>query len=154
MLEGLEMIGQNLKLPIIFVPTDDAGAILIAEEAVTLPQWFLFTELRSDSPRSSDKLLIHALCKQLRVSCPQAILLSTSGAQFPVIEDSERSDVARTLYRDLIGQSVRRSQQTDGHVQAILAANLHAPKWFTDWFPLALPADSLNETPAAEDGPK
>jgi hypothetical protein len=154
MLEGLEMIGQNPKLPIIFVSTDGAGAVLIAEEAVTLPQLFLLTELRSDSPHSSDKLPIHAPCKQLRVSCPQAILLSTSGAQFPVIEDSERSDVARTPYRDLMGQAVRRSQQTEGHVQAILAADLHAPKRFTNWFPLALPANSLNETPAAEDGPK
>ncbi|WP_210183176.1 hypothetical protein, partial [Bradyrhizobium lablabi] len=74
LLEGLERIGRQLKRPTILVPTDDAGAILIAEEAVTLRQWFLFPDVRSDIPRSlADKSRLHALCKQLRVPCPQAI---------------------------------------------------------------------------------
>lgn len=38
------------------------------------------------------------------------------GAQFRLFEDSERIDVARALYRDLTGQSVRRSPQVDGRV--------------------------------------
>src|SRR5262245_38281429 len=74
LLEGLERIGRQLKRPTIIVPTDDAGAILIAEEAVTLRQWFLFPDVRSDIPRSlADKSRLHALCKQLQVPCPQAI---------------------------------------------------------------------------------
>jgi len=38
------------------------------------------------------------------------------GAQFRLFEDSEKVDVARALYRDLTGQSVRRSPQIDGRV--------------------------------------
>ena len=38
------------------------------------------------------------------------------GAQFRLFEDSERIDVARALYRDLTGVSVRKSPQTDGRV--------------------------------------
>jgi hypothetical protein len=36
----------QLKLPTTLIPTDDVGAILIAEEAVTLRQWSLFLEPR------------------------------------------------------------------------------------------------------------
>ena len=38
------------------------------------------------------------------------------GAQFRLFEDSEKVDVARALYHDLTGQSVRRSPQIDGRV--------------------------------------
>jgi predicted ATP-grasp superfamily ATP-dependent carboligase len=88
-LEGLEMIGRQLKLPTILIPTDDAGAILIAEEAVTLRQWFLFPELRSDIPSTlADKSRLHALCKQLRVPCPQAILPTTISEVYEFIENA------------------------------------------------------------------
>ncbi len=86
-LEGLEKIGRQLKLPTILIPTDDAGAILIAEEAATLRQWFLFPKLRPDIPRTlADKSLLHALCKQLRVPCPQTILPSTISEVYEFIE--------------------------------------------------------------------
>jgi D-aspartate ligase len=94
LLEGLERIGRQLKLPIILIPTDDAGAILIAEEALTLRQWFLVPELRPAIPRSlADKSRLHALCKKLQVPCPDAILPRTISevhefidtAVFPVV---------------------------------------------------------------------
>jgi D-aspartate ligase len=87
MLEGLEKIGRQLKLPTILIPTDDAGAIMIAEEAATLRQWFLFPELRSDIPRTlADKSLLHELCKQLRIPCPRTILPSTISEVYEFIE--------------------------------------------------------------------
>src|SRR2546427_5682119 len=74
LLEGLERIARQLKLPTVLIPTDDAGAILIAEEALTLRQWFLFPKLRSDIPRSlADKSRLHVLCKQFGIPCPHAI---------------------------------------------------------------------------------
>jgi len=94
LLEGLEGIGRQLKLPTVLIPTDDVGAILIAEEALTLRQWFLFPDVRSDIPRSlADKSQLHTLCKQLGVPCPQAISPDTISevhefietAAFPVV---------------------------------------------------------------------
>lgn len=87
LLEGLEKIGRQLKLPTVLIPTDDAGAILIAEEALTLQQWFLFPKLRSDIPRSLvDKSQLYTLCKQLGVSCPQAISPRTISEVYEFIE--------------------------------------------------------------------
>jgi D-aspartate ligase len=87
MLEGLERIGRQLKLPTVLIPTDDVGAILIAEEAFTLRQWFLFPKLRSDIPRSlADKSELHTLCKQLGVPCPQAISPGTISEVYEFIE--------------------------------------------------------------------
>lgn len=87
LLEGLKRIGRQLKLPTILIPTDDVGAILIAEEAVTLRQWFLFPKLRSDIPRSlADKSQLHTLCKQLGVPCPQAISPGTISEVYEFIE--------------------------------------------------------------------
>ena len=94
LLEGLERIGRQLKLPTVLIPTDDVGAILIAEEALTLQQWFLFPKLRPDIPQSLvDKSQLHTLCKQLKVPCPQTITPGTSlevhefveTAAFPVV---------------------------------------------------------------------
>jgi len=94
MLEGLAGIGRKLKRPTILIATDDAGAILIAEEAATLRQWFLFPELRPDIPRTlADKSLLYGLCKQLGVPCPETIWPSTISeveefvekAAFPVV---------------------------------------------------------------------
>lgn len=87
LLEELEKIGRQLKLPTVLIPTDDAGAILIAEEALTLRQWFLFPKLRSDIPRSLvDKSRLHTLCKQLGVPCPRAISPGTISEVYEFIE--------------------------------------------------------------------
>lgn len=87
LLAGLERIGRQLKLPTILIPTDDAGSILVAEEALILRQWFLFPKLRSDIPRSlADKSRLHALCKQLQVPCPQAISPRTISDVYEFIE--------------------------------------------------------------------
>lgn len=87
LLEGLERIGRQLKLPTVLIPTDDVGAILIAEEALTLRQWFLFPNLRSDIPRSLvDKSQLHTLCKRLEVPCPQAISPGTISEVYEFIE--------------------------------------------------------------------
>ncbi|WP_439392899.1 hypothetical protein ACRQ5Q_26895 [Bradyrhizobium sp. PMVTL-01] len=87
LLEGLEKIGRQLKLPTVLIPTDDVGAILIAEEALTLQQWFLFPKLRSDIPRRlADKSQLHTMCKQLRVPCPQAISPGTISEVYEFIE--------------------------------------------------------------------
>ncbi|MGY3234504.1 MULTISPECIES: carboxylate--amine ligase [unclassified Bradyrhizobium] len=87
LLEGLERIGRQLKRPTVLIPTDDLGAILIAEEALTLRQWFLFPKLRSDIPRSLvDKSQLHTLCKQLEVPCPRAVSPGTISEVYEFIE--------------------------------------------------------------------
>ena len=87
LIEGLERIGRQLKLPTVLIPTDDAGAILIAEEARKLRQWFMFPKLRPDVPRSlADKSRLHALCKQLGVPCPHAITPGTISEVYEFID--------------------------------------------------------------------
>jgi D-aspartate ligase len=99
LLEGLERIGRQLNRPTIVIPTDDAAAILVAEEAPRLRQWFLFPELRPDIPCSLvDKSRLHARCKQLGIPSPQTILPRTisevyefiDAAAFPVVVKPSR----------------------------------------------------------------
>jgi predicted ATP-grasp superfamily ATP-dependent carboligase len=71
LLEGLALIGTTMKRRAILIPTDDFAAILIAEENTVLRQWFVFPETRSDVPRSlANKMLLHALCTELKVPTP------------------------------------------------------------------------------------
>ncbi|GAA0005595.1 hypothetical protein BDS110ZK25_16620 [Bradyrhizobium diazoefficiens] len=48
------------------------------------------------------------------------------GAQFRVFVDDNGLDVARALYRDLTGQTVRRSKQVDGRVFVLEPEDLRA----------------------------
>ena len=48
------------------------------------------------------------------------------GAQFPVLVDGNGLDVARALYCDLTGQTVRRSKQVDGRILIVEPDDLRA----------------------------
>jgi predicted ATP-grasp superfamily ATP-dependent carboligase len=74
-LDALARIGRELNKPTILIPTDDLAAILIAEESATLRQWFAFTDIMPGLPRNlADKQKLHALCRQMGVSCPETLL--------------------------------------------------------------------------------
>ncbi|MBR1132225.1 hypothetical protein [Bradyrhizobium iriomotense] len=74
MLDRLARIGEKLKKPTILVPTDDLGAILIAEEAATLRQWFVFPDISAGMPRNlANKEMLYALCRQIGVPCPSTL---------------------------------------------------------------------------------
>lgn len=70
-LEALSRIAKTLKEPAILIPTDDVAAILVAEEAATLRQWFVFPRISAAMPRTlANKQTLHALCRQIGVPCP------------------------------------------------------------------------------------
>lgn len=71
LLEALAKIGQNLDRPTILIPTDDLGAILVAEESATLRQWYVFPDISAGLPRKlANKQMLYALCRQIGVPCP------------------------------------------------------------------------------------
>jgi predicted ATP-grasp superfamily ATP-dependent carboligase len=71
MLDALAIIGRQLNKPTILIPTDDLGAILIAEESARLRQWFVFPNLSAGMPRNlANKQALYTLCRQVGVPCP------------------------------------------------------------------------------------
>lgn len=94
MLEALAKIGRNLGGSTILVPTDDLGAILIAEESATLRQWFVFPEISAGAPRNlANKQILYSLCRQMGVPCPNTLALNSpwmcsifaETARFPLV---------------------------------------------------------------------
>jgi D-aspartate ligase len=92
-LAGMSEIAAYLKRPSILVPTDDYGAILIAEHREALSDAFVFPVQPRDLPRTvASKAGLYELCRQLHVPCPQAVFPTTraevdeflSRAVFPV----------------------------------------------------------------------
>jgi predicted ATP-grasp superfamily ATP-dependent carboligase len=74
MLDALARIGRELNRPTILIPTDDLGAILIAEEAATLRQWFVFPDILPGVPRNlANKGMLYTLCRQMGVPCPNTL---------------------------------------------------------------------------------
>jgi D-aspartate ligase len=65
-LDGLAKIGGRLDRPTILIPADDCAAVLIAEEAATLGECFIFPDVPANLPRTvTNKQLLHGLSKQL-----------------------------------------------------------------------------------------
>jgi predicted ATP-grasp superfamily ATP-dependent carboligase len=94
MLEALARIGRNLDKPAILIPTDDLGAILIAEESATLRQWFLFPHISAGMPRTlANKQMLYTLCRQMGVPCPNTLVPTSLSdvnefaetAKFPIV---------------------------------------------------------------------
>ena len=93
-LAGMEEIARRIERRSILIPTDDHGAILLAEHAVALSEMFLFPAVPCDLPRRlSSKKGLYTLCRGLGVPCPEAVFPETSddverflaSAAFPVI---------------------------------------------------------------------
>jgi D-aspartate ligase len=87
-------IGRNMDRPVIVIPTDDLGAILVAEHATALDGRFLFPHQPSDLPRAlASKEGLYRLCRELGVPCPEAVFPSSRddleaflhAAVFPVV---------------------------------------------------------------------
>jgi D-aspartate ligase len=75
MLEVLARIGRNLGGPTILIPTDDLGAIRIAEESAALRQWFVFPDISAGMPKNlANKQMLYSLCRQMGVPCPSTLV--------------------------------------------------------------------------------
>jgi D-aspartate ligase len=70
---GLLRLSERIGQPAVLVPTDDAGAIFLAEQGGDLRQRFLFPDPPRDLPRRvAGKYSLYELCREYGVPCPQA----------------------------------------------------------------------------------
>jgi predicted ATP-grasp superfamily ATP-dependent carboligase len=73
-LGGLERLAERIGRPAVLIPTDDAGAIFLAEHGERLRRWFRFPAPASDLPRRvAGKYSLYELCREVGFACPEAI---------------------------------------------------------------------------------
>ena len=93
-LAGMQEIANRIGRRSIVIPTDDRGAILLAEHAGALTDTFSFPAVPSNLPRTlASKKGLFGLCRDLGVPCPEAVFPETSddverfltSAAFPII---------------------------------------------------------------------
>jgi predicted ATP-grasp superfamily ATP-dependent carboligase len=91
---GLLRLADRVGRPAVLIPTDDAGAIFLAEHGDDLRPWFLFPDPPRDLPRRlAGKYSLYQLCRELGVPCAQTILPESldaargfaAGTGFPLI---------------------------------------------------------------------
>lgn len=74
-LAGLSRLAQIIGRPAVLIPTDDAGAIFLAEHGRELRPQFLFPDLPAGLPRRlAGKYSLHEVCREFGVASPQTTL--------------------------------------------------------------------------------
>ena len=74
-LAGLARLAEIIGRPAVLIPTDDAGAIFLAERGRELRRWFLFPEVPADLPRRlAGKYSLHQVCQEFGVASPWTAL--------------------------------------------------------------------------------
>ena len=72
---GLTRIAERIGRPAVLLPTDDAGALYLAEHGDALRPWFLFPAPPPDLPRRmADKHSLYELCRELGMPSPEVCL--------------------------------------------------------------------------------
>ena len=72
MLAGLARLGEIIGRPAVLIPTDDAGAIFLAEHGTALRGSFLFSKLPAELPRRlAGKYSLSEVCRQFGVASPR-----------------------------------------------------------------------------------
>src|SRR5262249_31217438 len=73
--DGLLALAGQIGRPAVLLPTDDAGAIFLAEHGAALRPWFLFPGQPASLPREvAGKFSLHQLCSRLGVPAAAAIV--------------------------------------------------------------------------------
>ena len=94
LLDCLAAIGETMKRPTVLLPTDDRGAVFIAEHAEALARWFVFPHLPAELPRQLvDKTSLYSLCGRMGIPCPEYAVPTSidqvhefiGRARFPVV---------------------------------------------------------------------
>ncbi len=77
---GLMALAERIGRPAVLIPTDDAGAIFLAEHGADLRRHFLFPDPPSDLPRRlAGKYTMYQLCRELGVPSAAATLPEALG---------------------------------------------------------------------------
>jgi predicted ATP-grasp superfamily ATP-dependent carboligase len=75
LLAGLVRLAERIGRPSVLIPTDDAGAILLAEHGDSLRRWFRFPAVASDLPRRlAGKYSLATVCQELGLPVVRATL--------------------------------------------------------------------------------
>jgi predicted ATP-grasp superfamily ATP-dependent carboligase len=78
---GLRELAEWIGRPAVLVPTDDAGAIFLAEHGAGLRPQFLFPDPPASLPRRvADKFSLYQLCREAGVPSPRAALAGSLDA--------------------------------------------------------------------------
>jgi predicted ATP-grasp superfamily ATP-dependent carboligase len=94
LVEGLARIGQKLGGGVLALPTDDEGAVLLAEHGDVLREWFVYPDVQPDLPRRlASKRGLFQICRANDVATPYAAFPSSRKdirtfarrAQFPIV---------------------------------------------------------------------
>ncbi len=102
---GLRDIGRRLGRRSVAVPVDDEAAVLLAEHADELAEYFVFPPIPSGLPRQlASKHELYDLCRQHGVPAPKSVFLSTSAevaafaaaGTFPVVAKNAEPWVRRS----------------------------------------------------------
>ena len=79
--DGLGQLADRIGRPAVLLPTDDAGAIFLAEHGAGLRSRFIFADPPPDLPRQvAGKFSLHELCRELGIPSPAAAVPPTAAA--------------------------------------------------------------------------
>jgi D-aspartate ligase len=79
--DGLVQLADRIGRPAVLLPTDDAGAIFLAEHGARLRSRFIFPDPPRDLPRQvAGKFSLHELCRELGIPSPAAAVPATAAA--------------------------------------------------------------------------
>jgi predicted ATP-grasp superfamily ATP-dependent carboligase len=77
--DGLTRLAGRIGRPAVLLPTDDAGAIFLAEHGAGLRPWYIFPDPPRDLPRQvAGKFSLHELCRELDIPSPAAAAAQTA----------------------------------------------------------------------------
>jgi D-aspartate ligase len=148
LLEGMAVIAGQLNRPAILLPTDDVGAIFVAEQADALRPCFLFPEQPAELPRIvANKRELHHLCEKLGVPHPQAVFPNSidevyqflDRARFPIVVKMAQSwvgsmGVPPTSIVQTPKQLIELYQRVQtGHVSNLMLQEYIPPECAEDW---------------------
>jgi D-aspartate ligase len=78
---GLLRLAERIGRPAVLLPTDDAGAIFLAEHGASLRPWFIFPDQPPELPRQvAGKFSLYRLCHRLGIPAPATDIPQTSAA--------------------------------------------------------------------------
>ena len=84
---GLARLAQWIGRPAVLLPTDDAGALFLAEQGARLRRWFLFPAPTPDLPRRlADKHSLYMLCRERGMPTPLTAMPTSSAEVWSFVD--------------------------------------------------------------------
>ena len=105
---GLLELAERIGRPAVLIPTDDAGAIFLAERGDPLREAYLFPRPEAGLPRRvAGKYSMFQICRELGVPTPEVILPSSAGEAREFAELTGFPVIAKLTFPWQPGQALR-----------------------------------------------